>query len=48
MNGSKKGAVAEQVRRFRARFVQSAGVALGSVIASHLLKSTVFEETGRQ
>jgi hypothetical protein len=47
MNGSKKGGVAEQVRRFRARFVQSAGAALGSVITAHVLKSTVFEQTGR-
>jgi hypothetical protein len=47
MNGSKKGGVAEQVQRFRARFVQGAGAALGTVITGHLLKSTVFEQSGR-
>jgi len=46
MNGSKKGNVAEQVRRFRARFVQSAGVALGTVITGQLLKTTVLAEAG--
>jgi len=46
MDGSKKAGVAEQVRRFRARFVQSAGAALGKVISAHVLKSAVFEETG--
>ena len=46
MDGSKKGGLAEQVRRFRARFVQSAGAALGKVISAHVLKSAVFEETG--
>jgi hypothetical protein len=46
MDGSRKGGLAEQVRRFSARFVQSAGGALGSVITGHVLKSTVFEETG--
>jgi hypothetical protein len=39
--------VAEQVQRFRARFVQGAGAALGTVITGHLLKSTVFEQSGR-
>lgn len=47
MDGSRKGGVAEQVRRFRARFVQRAGGALGTVITGHVLKTTVFEETGR-
>ena len=46
MDGSKKGAVAEQVRRFRARFVQSAGAALSKVITAEVLKSAVLEETG--
>ncbi len=46
MDGSKKAAVAEQVRRFRARFVQSAGAALSKVITAEVLKSAVLEETG--
>jgi hypothetical protein len=47
MEGSKKGRFFEQVRRFRARFVQSAGAALGKVITGHVLKATVWEEAGR-
>lgn len=47
MDSSKKSNFAEQVRRFRARFVQSAGSALGEVITGHVLKTTVFEEAGR-
>ena len=31
---------------FRARFVQSAGTALGKVITDHVLKTTVLEEAG--
>ena len=46
MYGSNKGGFVEQVRRFRARFVQSAGVALGEVITGHVLKTTVLEEAG--
>jgi len=46
MDGSKKAGLAEQVRRFRARFVQSAGAALGRVLTAQVLKNTVFEETG--
>jgi hypothetical protein len=46
MNGSKKAGLAEQVRRFRARFVQSAGAALGTVLTAHVLKNAVLEETG--
>jgi hypothetical protein len=46
MDGTKKGSFAEQVRRFRARFIQSAGGALGKVITDHLLKTTVLEEAG--
>jgi hypothetical protein len=46
MDGSKKAGLAEQVRRFRARFVQSRGAALGKVITAHVLKSAVLEETG--
>lgn len=45
MNGSKKGSFAEQVRRFRARFVQSAGSALGEVVTAQVLKAWVLEET---
>jgi hypothetical protein len=47
MNSSKKGSFAEQVRRFRARFVQSAGSVLGKVVTGHVLKMTVFEEAGK-
>ncbi len=46
MDGSKKAGLAEQVGRFRARFVQSAGAALGRVLTAQVLKNTVFEETG--
>ena len=46
MDGSKKAGLAEQVRRFRARFVQSAGAALGKVVTGHVLKLTVMEEAG--
>jgi hypothetical protein len=46
MDGSKKPGFAEQVRRFRARFVQSAGAALGNVITAQVLENAVFEETG--
>lgn len=46
MNVTKNGSFAEQVRRFRARFVQSAGTALGKVITGHVLKAAVHEEAG--
>jgi hypothetical protein len=46
MNGNKKGCFAEQVRRFRARFVQSAGAALGKVITGHMLRTAVMGEAG--
>jgi hypothetical protein len=46
MDGSKKAGLVEQVRRFRARFVQARGAALGKVITAHVLKSAVLEETG--
>jgi hypothetical protein len=46
MDVTKKGNFAEQVRRFRARFVQSAGRTLGKVITDHVLKTTVLEEAG--
>jgi len=47
MDSSKKGDLTGQVRRFRARFVQSAGSALGQVITGQLLKTRVMEEAGR-
>lgn len=47
MNGSKKGSLVEQARRFRARFVQSGGSALNKVITAHMLKAWVVEEAGR-
>lgn len=46
MNGTKNGSFVEQVRRFRARFVQSAGASLGKVITSHVLKTAVLGEAG--
>ena len=46
MNVTKNGSFAELVRRFRARFVQSAGTALGKVITGHVLKAAVNAETG--
>lgn len=47
MDSSKKGSFAEHVRRFRARFVQSGGSALGGVLTAQVLKAWVIEETGR-
>jgi hypothetical protein len=49
MNVSKKvgAGVVEQVRRFRARFVQGGGTALGSVLTEQALERAVVEETGR-
>ena len=46
MNGTKNGSFSEQVRRFRARFVQSAGSSLGKVITGHMLRVGVGEESG--
>jgi len=46
MDGSKKGGLAEQVRRFRVRFVQRAGSALGTVISAHVLKGALLQEMG--
>ena len=46
MDVSKKGSFAEQVRRFRTRFVQSGGSALSEVITTHVLKAWVVEEAG--
>lgn len=46
MDGNKNRSLSEQVQRFRARFVQSAGAALGKVITGHVLQTTVFEEAG--
>lgn len=47
MKSSKKGSFVEQIRRFRARFVQSAGAALGQILTGHVLRSLVLEEAGR-
>ena len=47
MGGRKKGHFAEQIRRFRARFVQSAGSALSEVLTPQVLKALVQEEAGR-
>jgi hypothetical protein len=47
MKSSKKGGFAEQIRRFRARFVQSAGAALGQILTAQVLRALVLEEAGR-
>jgi hypothetical protein len=47
MKRSKKGRFAEQIRRFRARFVQSAGVALEQILTARVLRKVVLEEVGR-
>jgi len=47
MDSSKKRSLAEQVRRFRARFAQSVGAVLGEVIPAELLTEWVTEEAGR-
>jgi hypothetical protein len=44
MNSSKSRHFAEQVLRFRARFVQSVGASLGKVMSRHALETAVFEE----
>lgn len=46
MDSSKKRHLGEQVRRFRARFVQSVGAVLGDVIAADALRQWVSEEAG--
>jgi DDE family transposase len=47
MNGSKKRHLVEQVWRFRARFAQSVGAALGELIPAALLMQWVVEEVGQ-
>ena len=47
MDSSKKRSLAEQVRRFRARFAQSVGAVLGEVVPAQLLTEWVTEEAGR-
>lgn len=47
MHDNKKRHLAAQVRRFRARFAQSAGTALGNVVPQQLLMQWVVEEAGR-
>lgn len=47
MDGSKKGRFVEQVRRFRARFVQVGGTALSGVITAQVLKAWVIEASGK-
>lgn len=47
MKRSKNGRFAEQIRRFRSRFVQSAGVALGQILTAQVLRAAVLEEAGR-
>ena len=47
MDGSKKAGFVEQVRRFRARFVQRAGSVLGEVLTARVLTTFVTEEVGR-
>ena len=47
MDGNKKGSFVEQVRRFRARFVQTGGSALSEVITAQVLKAWVIEESGK-
>ena len=46
MHRNKKQCLAEQVRRFRARFVQSVGAVLGDVIPAALLIQWITEEIG--
>jgi hypothetical protein len=46
MNVIKKAGMTEQVRRFRARFVQGGGMLLGSVLTGRLLREVVEEEAG--
>ena len=46
MNNSKKRNRAAQIRRFRARFVQSVGAVLGNVLPAKSLKQWIHEECG--
>jgi hypothetical protein len=47
MDGNKKASFVEQVRRFRARFVQTGGSMLSNVITAQVLKVWVIEESGK-
>lgn len=46
MNSNKKQHLAEQVKRFRARFVQRLGAVLGEVLTAPLLMQWITEEAG--
>ncbi len=46
MNDTKKRHLAGQIRRFRARFVQTAGAVVGDVLPAQLLARWVAEEAG--
>ena len=46
MKDSKKRGFAEQIRRFRARFVQCGGVILERILTARVLKELVLEEAG--
>ena len=46
MNDSKKRHLAEQVRRFRARFFQTVGTVLGDVLPKQSLLKWIAEECG--
>lgn len=46
MDSIKKRHLAEQVKRFRARFVQTMGAVLGEILTAPLLKQWVAEEAG--
>ncbi len=46
MNDSKKRHLAGQIRRFRTRFVQTAGAVVGDVLPAQLLARWVAEEAG--
>ena len=48
MKRSKEGRFAEQIRRFRSRFVQSAGAALGQILSVRVLRSAVLDKAGRR
>jgi hypothetical protein len=46
MHRNKKQCLAEHVRRFRTRFMQSVGTVLGNVLSPSALTQWVVEETG--
>ena len=48
MNAIKKNGFVEQVRRFRARFIQSGGSALGEVLSAQVLAAGEIEKTGKR